>query len=92
MPTDAKPLFRADALRTRLAAFALPAASTSARPKLSNWTDLLSSSAAERMKETELLGDFIRDVFGDLLGYLGQAFGEGPVAWAGKKRQRLMRL
>jgi hypothetical protein len=27
------------------------------------------------MKETELLGDFIRDVFGDLLGYAGPASG-----------------
>jgi hypothetical protein len=31
--------------------------------------------AAEKMQETELLGDFIRDVFGDLLGYLGPASG-----------------
>src|SRR5258708_27004085 len=27
------------------------------------------------MKETELLGDFLRDVFGDLLGYIGPASG-----------------
>jgi hypothetical protein len=27
------------------------------------------------MKETELLGDFINDVFGDLLGYAGPASG-----------------
>ena len=62
-------------MRTRLAAFALSAAAAGARPKLGNWTDLLSSKAAERMKETELLGDFIRDVFGDLLGYAGPASG-----------------
>jgi hypothetical protein len=58
MPTDAKPLFRLDALRSRLAAFNLPTSSASARPTLGNWTDLLSSKAAEKMKETELLGDF----------------------------------
>jgi integrase len=75
MPTDAKPLFRPDALRPKLSAFSLPAAATSARPKLGHWTDLLSSKAAEKMKETELLGDFIRDVFGDLLGYAGPASG-----------------
>src|SRR2546421_1643854 len=75
MPTDAKPLFRLDALRNRLAAFNLPTTSVSVRPKLGHWTELLASKAAERMKETELLGDFIRDVFGDLLGYVGPASG-----------------
>jgi hypothetical protein len=32
----------------------------------------LTSNAAEKMKETELC-DFIRSVFGDLLGYAGPA-------------------
>ncbi len=75
MPVEAKPLFRPDALRTKLAAFTLPGAAASARPKLTNWNELLSSKAAEKMKETELLGDFIRDVFVDLLGYIGPASG-----------------
>lgn len=75
MPVEAKPLFRPDVLRTMLPTFALPTSSASARPKLASWTDLLSSKAAEKMKETELLGDFIRDVFGDLLGYVGPASG-----------------
>jgi type I restriction-modification system DNA methylase subunit len=77
MPTEAKPLFRLDALRTKLAAFVLPSTSASVQPRLGNWTDLLSSKAAEKMKETELLADFIRDVFGDLLGYVGPASGSG---------------
>jgi len=75
LPVEAKPLFRPDVLRSKLAAFALPSASAKARPKLANWTELLSSKAAEKMKETELLADFIRDVFGDLLGYAGPASG-----------------
>ncbi len=75
MPTDPKPLFRPDALRPKLAAFALPPAAAGARPKLGNWTSLLHSKAAEKMKETELLGDFLRDVFGDVLGYVGPASG-----------------
>src|SRR5260370_30164800 len=75
MPTDAKPLFRPDALRTKLAAFTFPTASASARPKLTDWANLLGSKDAEKMKETELLGEFLRDVFGDLLGYIGPASG-----------------
>src|SRR5882724_7405116 len=71
MPADAKPLFRRDALRTKLAAFTLPPTASAARPKLGHWADFLASKAADRMKETELLGEFIRDVFGDLLGYIG---------------------
>jgi len=75
MPTDAKPLFRIDALRPKLTAFSLPTSAVQARPKLAQWTDLLASKAAEKMKETELLGDFIRDIFGDLLGYTNPASG-----------------
>jgi hypothetical protein len=55
MPTDPKPLFRPDAFRPKLAAFALPPAAAGARPKLGNWMSLLHSMAAEKMKETELL-------------------------------------
>jgi hypothetical protein len=75
MPADAKPLFRLDALRARMSAYTMAPAVAGARPKLGNWTDLLASKRAETMKETELLGDFIRDVFGDLLGYTGPASG-----------------
>ena len=75
MPSEAKPLFRPDVLRSKLAAFSLQTAAPGAQAKLRNWTALLSSKAAEKMKETELLGDFIRDVFGDLLGYVGPASG-----------------
>ena len=75
MPTDPKPLFRPDALRPKLAVFTLPPAAAGARPKLGNWKSLLHSKAAEKMKETELLGDFLRDVFGDVLGYAGPALG-----------------
>ena len=74
MPADAKPLFRLDALRARWRLH--DGAGRSARAKLGHWTELLASKAAEKMKETELLGDFIRDVFGDLLGYVGPASGK----------------
>ncbi len=70
-----KPLFRPEALRLRLAAFHLPAAAIAARPKLAHWAKLLGSKQADSMKETELLPDFLTDVFGNLLGYTGPASG-----------------
>jgi hypothetical protein len=70
MPTEIKPLFRPDAVRPQLKGFVLPTLSESLHAKLANWSELLGSKQAEAMKETELLADFIRDVFVDLLGYV----------------------
>ena len=64
MPTAAKPLFRPEALRPKLSAFIVPPAAVAARLKLAHWVKLLGTKKAEAMKETELLGDFIADVFG----------------------------
>jgi hypothetical protein len=75
MPTAAKPLFRPEALRPRLAMFAAPASAEAARPQLTHWADLLASKKAEQMKETELLADFLTHIFTDVLGYTGPASG-----------------
>ena len=75
MPTSAKPLFRPEALRPRLTTFTPPLAASGARGKLANWAKLLGSPQAQRLKETELLTDFITDVFGSVLGYTGPAAG-----------------
>ena len=75
MPTIAKPLFRPEALRPKLSTFIVPPTAVAARPQLANWVKLLGSKKAEAMKETELLGDFIADVFGRVLGYAGPAAG-----------------
>ncbi len=75
MPAPAKPLFRPEALRPRLTTFTLPPAAIEARAKLANWGKLLDSKQAQKMKETELLADFISDVFSTLLGYAGPAAG-----------------
>jgi hypothetical protein len=75
MPTAAKPVFRPEALRPKLSAFTVPPAAATARIKLAHWTKLLGTKQAEAMKETELLGDFITEVFGQLLGYTGPAGG-----------------
>jgi hypothetical protein len=78
MPTPPKPLFRPEALRPKLVAFAVPPAAAAARVKLAHWAKLLTSRQADHLKETELLGDFLRDVFVDLLGYTGPADGAEP--------------
>jgi hypothetical protein len=75
MPADAKPLFRPEALRPKLAGFTLPASAEAARPKLADWAALLGSPGADALKETELLPSFLRDLFEDLLGYTGPAGG-----------------
>ncbi|HEY7314655.1 MAG TPA: N-6 DNA methylase [Gemmataceae bacterium] len=70
MATEIKSLFRPDAIRPKLAGFVLPSHVESASRKLADWSNLLGSKQAEGMKETELLADFVRDVFVDLLGYV----------------------
>jgi len=77
MPAPAKPLFRPEALRPKLSQFTLPPFAVAARDKLARWAQLLARTK-HAMKETELLPDFITDVFGSLLGYLGPASGTDP--------------
>ncbi|WP_337177056.1 DNA methyltransferase [Paludisphaera sp.] len=69
MPVEAKPLFRPDVLRPRLAGFQLPGGADSAREILRRWADLLGSPQADSLKEQELLPDFLTDVFRGVLGY-----------------------
>ena len=37
--------------------------------KLKKWTEIISSGSVDARKEQEILGDFVNDVFCDLLGY-----------------------
>ncbi len=73
MPTEAKPLFRVEALRPRLHSFILPNEAALARSKVMKWAKLLKDEGSLRLKESELLADFLRDVFVELLGYKGPA-------------------
>jgi hypothetical protein len=87
MATEIKPLFRPDAIRPKLTGFVVSARVESASSKLLNWSNLLGSKRAEQMKETELLADFIRDVFADLLGYVPP-----PAAPYTLKREALVKV
>jgi hypothetical protein len=53
LPVEAKPLFRLDALRTKLAAFTLPATAASAQQKLAHWTvRTLLSAGSDKFRQT----------------------------------------
>jgi hypothetical protein len=73
MPAPVKLLFRAEALRPKLAAFHPPPIVIAGRTKFAGWTKLLASPNAAKMKESELLPDFIRDMFRVVLGFTGPA-------------------
>lgn len=72
MPTVDKPLFRPEAIRHHLKTFTPSESSIVARPKLTTWADKLSSGKLDKAKETELLPDYLSDIFGAVLGFTGR--------------------
>ena len=58
MPVEAKPLFRADVLRSFLAAFILPERVAAQRPALLGWAELVTAGQGDSVKEHQLLPDF----------------------------------
>lgn len=85
MPVEARPLFRPETLRPRLAGFEVPEHALAARERVRRWADLLASPQAAGYKETELLPDFLGDLFVHALGYTT------PVARAAEGRYTLSR-
>jgi hypothetical protein len=71
MPVERKPLFRAEILAPRAAALALGPEAEQARDLLRKWARLLGSARADELTESELLPDFLTDVFYQILGYRG---------------------
>jgi hypothetical protein len=69
MPALVKPFIRPEALRPKLAAFKARPSAAAGRGKLAGWVKHLASPKADKLKETELLWDFIRDVFGETPGH-----------------------
>ncbi len=69
MPVQAKPIFRPDVLRLPMLGFALPESVLQRRPKLEKWAEIIASGSVNAHKEVEILGDFLNDVFCELLGY-----------------------
>ena len=91
MPADTKPLFRPEALRPKLRSFILPARCEALRPKLTDWAKKLTAGKLDKRKETELLPDFLSDVFAGLLGFTGPVSGHGIDAYT-MKREALVEV
>ena len=69
MPVEAKPIFRPDVIRLPILGFSLPEQVAQLRPKLKKWAEIIATGSVDAHKEQEILGDFINDVFCELLGY-----------------------
>ena len=69
MPVEAKPIFRPDVIRLPILGYTLPDPVLRSRPKLQKWAEIIASGSVNAHKEVEILGDFLNDVFCELLGY-----------------------
>ena len=69
MPHSAKSLFRADAVGRKLTATPIYRDLDKVRGILSRWVDSLASKNIQKLNESQLLPDFLRDIFVDCLGY-----------------------
>ncbi len=73
MAVESKPLFHPEVMRQQVRSFNLPERVAGWQPKLQHWATLIASGRADEFKETELLPDFLTDIFCGLLGYTGPA-------------------
>ncbi len=69
MAVESKPLFHPEVIRKQVREFKLPGQVPAFQEKLNHWADLISSGRADDFKETDLLPDFLTDIFCGLLGY-----------------------
>ncbi len=86
MPVERKPLFRAEILAPRAAALPLGPEGEQARETLRRWVAVLDSSDGEARTESELLPDFLTDVFYGVLGYRGPAASGGHYTFSRERR------
>lgn len=75
MPVERRPLFRPEVIQSHLGRTDLSLDHV-ARSRLRAWSDLLSPGQARKLKESELLPDWISDILYDVLGYAGPAQAE----------------
>ena len=63
MAIESKPLFHPEVIRRQVRSFKLPERIEGLKPKLRHWADLIASGRADDFKETDLLPDFLTDIF-----------------------------
>ncbi len=85
MAVESKPLFHPEVLRQQVRSFSLPERVQALRPNLQHWADLIASGRADDFKESDLLPDFLSDIFCGLLGYIRPA---GPADTFTLSRER----
>ena len=86
MPVERKPLFRAEILAPRAAALPMGPEAEPAREILRKWARLLESTRAEELNESELLPDYLTDLFYRVLGYRGPAASGERYTFSREKR------
>jgi hypothetical protein len=77
MAVESRPLFHPEVMRQQVRVFHLPEGVAEWQPKLQRWAELIGSGRADGFKETELLPEFLSDIFCGLLGYTGPAGAAG---------------
>ncbi len=81
MPTGhVKPLFHEKTLSKAMAGFAFPSDMDTRRAVVARWITSLERGTLDVIKEVSLHGEFLRDIFGEVLGYRSVIQGEGE-AW-----------
>src|SRR5512136_312328 len=85
MAVESKPLFHPEVIRQQVRSFHLPERVQALQPSLQHWADLLASGRADDFKESDLLPDFLTDIFCHLLGYTRPA---GPADTFTLSRER----
>ncbi len=73
MAVESKPLFHPEVMRQQVRAFDLPETVVAWQSRLRHWADFIASGRADELKETELLPEFLSDIFCGLLGYTSPA-------------------
>jgi hypothetical protein len=69
VPVEAKPIFRPEVIQLPILGYTPPESVLRGRPKLKKWAEIIASGSVDAHKEVEILGDFLNDVFCELLGY-----------------------
>ncbi len=75
-----KPLFHEKTLAKAMAGFAFPSDMNARRAVVARWITSLERGTLDVINEISLHGEFLRDIFGEVLGYRSVIQGEGE-AW-----------